>query len=349
MTSRAGEKVLSLRFNQDQSCFTCCTDAGIRIHNVEPLTEKARYDVSEMGSVVNCEMLHRTNLIAIVGGGSRPKFADNSILIYDDVLKEFVLDYTFTSPVVAVRLKRDRLIAVLRKQIHIFSFPNNSKKLLTLETRDNPNGLCQVNSLISCEKQLMVCLGHKLGSIQIVDLSVTEMGMSSAPQSISAHQGEVACLALNSQGTLVATASDKGTLIRVWDTAKRSLLVELRRGSDPATLYCINFSPDSEYLCCSSDKGTIHIFALKETHLNRRSSLNKMSFLGNYIESQWALANFTVPPECACICAFGSNSRSGVVAICMDGTYHKYVFSPTGNCNRESFDVFLDVCEDEDF
>ena len=63
------------------------------------------------------------------------------------------------------------------------------------------------------------------------------MGMSSAPQSISAHQGEVACLALNSQGTLVATASDKGTLIRVWDTAKRSLLVELRRGSDPATLY----------------------------------------------------------------------------------------------------------------
>jgi len=69
---------------------------------------KIMIDISEMGSVVNCEMLHRTNLIAIVGGGSRPKFADNSILIYDDVLKEFVLDYTFTSPVVAVRLKRDR-------------------------------------------------------------------------------------------------------------------------------------------------------------------------------------------------------------------------------------------------
>ncbi len=28
-----------------------------------------------------------------------------------------------------------------------------------------------------------------------------------------------------------------GTLIRVWDTIKRTLLVELRRGSDPATLY----------------------------------------------------------------------------------------------------------------
>lgn len=33
-----------------------------------------------------------------------------------------------------------------------------------------------------------------------------------------------------------------------------------------------------------------------------------MGFLGNYIESQWALATFTVPPECACVCAFGSRN-----------------------------------------
>ena len=62
----------------------------------------------------------------------------------------------------------ERLIAVLRRQIHVFSFPNNSRKLFTLETRDNPKGLCQINSLISSEKQLLVCLGHKLGSIQLV-------------------------------------------------------------------------------------------------------------------------------------------------------------------------------------
>ena len=65
-------------------------------------------DAAEMGTTVICEMLHRTNLIAIVGGGPRPKYADNTILVYDDVMKNFVLDYTFTSPVVAVRLKRDR-------------------------------------------------------------------------------------------------------------------------------------------------------------------------------------------------------------------------------------------------
>uniref|UniRef100_A0A4W3H0J5 WD repeat domain phosphoinositide-interacting protein 4 n=1 Tax=Callorhinchus milii TaxID=7868 RepID=A0A4W3H0J5_CALMI len=64
----------------------------------------------------------------------------------------------------------------------------------------------------------------------------------------------------------------QGTLIRLFDTLTKEKLVELRRGTDPATLYCINFSHDSSFLCVSSDKGTVHVFALKDTQLNRRSA-----------------------------------------------------------------------------
>jgi len=60
---------------------------------------------------------------------------------------------------------------------------------------------------------------------------------SCAPVILNAHQGEITCLALNKQGTLVASASSKGTLIRIWDTIRKTKIVELRRGSDPATLY----------------------------------------------------------------------------------------------------------------
>jgi len=101
-----------------------------------------------------------------------------------------------------------------------------------------------------------------------------------------------------------------------------------------------------------------------------------MGFLGNYVESQWALATFTVPPECACVCAFGTrNSVIGklyicyiqesvfrsfkcillsshilfISAVCVDGTFHKFAFTAEGNCNRQAFDVFLDVCDDEEF
>jgi len=323
-------------------------ESGIRIYNVEPLAEKAHLDKETVGSVSHCEMLYRTNLVALVGGGVMPKFADNTVLIWDDSIKKFVLEFTFPSPVLAVRLRREKLIVGLISHIHVFSFPHNPTKLFTFGTPHNPKGLCEVSPLARAERQLLAFPGRKRGSVQLVDLATTEPGMSSAPVTISAHQSELACIALNQQGTLIATASGKGTLIRVYDTLKRTQIVELRRGTDIATLYCINFSADSDFLCCSSDKGTIHIFALKDTHLNRRSTLSKMGgLLGTYVESQWALANFTVAAECACICAFGS--RSSVIAVCVDGTFHKYVFNSDGNCNREAFDVFLDVCEDDHY
>lgn len=54
---------------------------------------------------------------------------------------------------------------------------------------------------------------------------------------INAHQSEVGCVALSPPGTLVASASRRGTLIRLFDTQSRARLLELRRGTDPATLY----------------------------------------------------------------------------------------------------------------
>lgn len=211
------------------------------------------------------------------------------------------------------------MFVVEQNRIHVFTFPANPKKLYTIDTRDNPKGLCEVSLYPSSERQIIIHPGHKIGTVQIIDLATTEPGKSSAPVNINAHQNEVACIALNNQGTMLATASLKGTLIRVHDTARKTLLVELRRGADPATLYCINFSHDSDFLCASSDKGTIHIFALKDTHLNRRSTFSKMSFLGQYVESQWAFANFTVAAECACVCAFGPKSTVyGMSIWCAD-------------------------------
>jgi len=62
-----------------------------------------------------------------------------------------------------------------------------------------------------------------------------------------------------------------------------------------------------------------HIIQHKHNHYFVRYlvfSFSNMGFLGNYVESQWALATFTVPPECACVCAFGThNSVIGIYLV----------------------------------
>ena len=74
----------------------------------------------------------------------------------------------------------------------------------------------------------------------------------------------MACISLNLDGSRLATASDKGTLVRIFDTQSFTLLQELRRGVDRARIHSIAFNAASSFVACSSDHGTVHIWSLSE-------------------------------------------------------------------------------------
>jgi WD repeat-containing protein 45 len=63
---------------------------------------------------------------------------------------------------------------------------------------------------------------------------------------------------------MVATASEQGTLIRLWGFPSCSKLMEFRRGVDPAVIFSMAFSPTGKMLAVSSDKSTVHIFDLPD-------------------------------------------------------------------------------------
>jgi WD40 repeat protein len=96
----------------------------------------------------------------------------------------------------------------------------------------------------------------EIGSINVLN---TDTNISTT---IKAHDSNIAFISLNSEGTLVATASEKGTLIRIYRVDNGELLQELRRGKEKAEIYSISFDHNNLFLACSSDRGTIHIFSL---------------------------------------------------------------------------------------
>jgi len=252
--NEATNELLFVGFNQDYGCIACGTDKGFRIYNCDPFKETHRKDFQK-GGIACVEMLFRCNILALVGGGAYPRFPPYKVMIWDDHQNRCIGELSFRSDVKAVKLRRDRVVVVLEHKIYVYNFAD-LKLVDHIETIKNPAGLCALCPYAS--NTVLVCPGLQKGHVRVelYDMKKTTI--------IPAHETSLACFALNHDGTRLATASEKGTLIRTYDTATGNLLQELRRGADRAEIYSICFSPNTQWLAVSSNHGTIHIFKLNE-------------------------------------------------------------------------------------
>jgi len=177
---------------------------------------------------------------------------------------------------------------ILETEIYIYDI--SSMKLLdTIETGPNPNGMSLLISFPGPSNGLAVCAlssdseraylaypspaptssSSPLSAIppqapapSTGDVLLFDTKDNTALNVIQAHKAPIAALALNSTGTMLATASDKGTVVRVFSVPGAQKLWQFRRGSQSARIFSLNFNLASSLLAVSSDSSTIHIYKL---------------------------------------------------------------------------------------
>lgn len=217
-SSQLPVSLLHLTFNQDQVCFVAGTDYGLRVYNCDPFCERFRRDFDRRGGIGIAEMLFQCNLLAVVGGGPDPQYPSNKVMIWDDHQSRFIGELTMRSVVRSLRLRRDCIVVVLEHKVWVYNFAD-LKVLQEIETIANPKGLCTVS--YSAGSTVLVCPGLQKGHVRV------EHHASNRTKVIEAHSSTLACLALTSDGQLLATASTKGTLVRVFNTVDGTLLREV--------------------------------------------------------------------------------------------------------------------------
>lgn len=308
----------SLSFNNSISNLACSTDQGFIIYNLDPDMEKLK--TFEMpGGVGIVRMFGKTNMMLLVGGGNFPFKPKDTFILWDSFKNESIMEIDMKEPIKNVLINKDHLIAVLDKKICIFNWSGNY--LDSKITYSNDKGLCVFNG----RQDMIATLGTNQGEISIWKYTTDHYKI------IKAHNTNIEMISLNNDGTLIATASERGTLIRVFNVETEQMEYEFRRGSNTAYIYDICFSNDSKFIACCSSNGTAHIWELYETIEETRNSQSILSNLRNYLpsyfSSQWGMKQIYLNNYSKSICAFDKNNDLHIATY--DGSYFK-VMGKTG-------------------
>ena len=252
--------------------------------------------------------------------GNNPRWDTTRVVVWEDQMQRPVCEIDMTHPVLSVKLKRDRIVVVTLVEVYVYTLDRAPSLLLCYSTCVNPAGLTELCTTTS----LLVFPGVDKGQVSLVNIAEdasTQMRM------IPAHTGSLAVLSLNMQGTMLATASDKGTLIRIFDTHTCLLLYELRRGTNKARVSCIAFNRVSNLLCVTSDTKTLHIFSLDSKSKSR------------------SITKHTLSHALPSVCCFGSDENT-VIVISSSGYYFKIRWNDKGETFKEEQFKFMLLSDD---
>ena len=291
-------------------------------------------------------MLYRSNILALVGSENNPTYNKNKVVIWDDYQKKSLSELKFSQTILNLKLRKDKIVVICLDKIYVFSL-SSFQSIDIIETGENIHGVIGIS--YNLNNTIIAYPDKKKGRINIKNYEKN----SNIP--IDAHEKTIGNIVINQNGELMASATEMGTIIRIFETNKGELVQELRRGKEKAQIRCICFEKNNRFIASSSSRGTVHIWSLstankylkkkkseaidnkdsnniefgeKQENEEVKSIENKKSIFnglpnilgGEFFNSEWSFAQVRIK-EPKSICTFGSDNT--IIIVCSNGKYYK--------------------------
>ncbi|KAK3696064.1 Phosphatidylinositol 3,5-bisphosphate-binding protein [Vermiconidia calcicola] len=159
--------------------------------------------------------------------------------------------------VLGLRVTGRWMVVVLKERSVIFSYQELLPRQEPAPPPDDDHDDGGESHKACLSHQLLMLPAQTPGQVQLIPLP------GGSKRIIRAHNTALRSMALSPSGALLATASEQGTLIRVFSTSTLEQVAEFRRGVEKAVVFGLAFSDGGRWVACTSDKGTVHVFDLR--------------------------------------------------------------------------------------
>jgi len=216
---------------------------------------KCQFERNGLRSIKIAELLFRNQIVALVGGADNNQWPNTKVIIWDDYQLRKIDEIKVGQAVLAVKLRKDKLVVVMRKRVHIYNLAD-LEFFGALETADNPLGVVALNS--TTETFVLAVLHEENPN----DVFIQMLNHSREHRVIHCHSNPIGQLALNHDGRYLATASIEGKRIKVFNSYTMQELRVFRHGIKTTQIGQLCFSKNANYLGSISPSQKIHVWKL---------------------------------------------------------------------------------------
>ena len=251
-----------ISINQKRNLLTIGKLNGYLIISLE--TNKILTQRNTLEPIYIIELYYCSNIICIIGDG-KPL---NTLNIWDDNLQKYIGNINNTNIIKSIKVNRNYILIYDEFEIKLFNF----NKLELKKTINYKNNKCFDLSL---HYHNYLVTSNSKGYITLYNIDEDKQIY------FKGHENNIQYLKISRMTKYIASVSEDGKKIKLFDLHTNRLIKVLYRGLISSSIICIEFDITDKYILVYSDTGTIHIYSILDD--NSSSVMNNISnYMFNY-------------------------------------------------------------------
>lgn len=316
-------RINSCSFTMDFKEIVISTSIGIEVYCSQTLKQlMPPISFAQYGGVIVCKKFSQAFALVTASAPKR-------LLIYSDTDKKIIAKIPFERGVIHnIYFSAAYIIVSLDEKIYIYTTTDECKLVASYVTS-------KLGGIFSTNDRSIVYPDID-GNITIAHIGASGRSFKLSNFSSITH---FSCLALDWQGERLAVVSSDGKTILIMSikTEMPTILQTLYRGSKVANLCSLMFNKRGDHLLCSSDSGTVHIFAtttIDDVKCKYPSSAKNYTSLLSFIyPHEYSFTKFTIPTAGKHLASFSSTDGENIFTIvCHNGNIYSVRYTLDGKC-----------------